>query len=618
MAQDYFRVERGFADDNIVYISGTGAPIAVSGETRDAPIGTHYTDYELGHVYVKTGNLGATSDWERLLDQSDYDVLSELVGGGVQNVIDELNTVEDAVGLASDGTFVKPSDSNYLSTATSVKDALGKLDSQIKTVSDDLSEEASVRAAADAAEIVARNEAIAAASATAASQLATETQARLDGDTALTSSIAAVQDEVDRVELAVGLNTDGTYTAPTGTYVGAATTLKDAVVALDTALTSEAATRLAADAALQSALDNEAQLRQDGDAALQTQIQDWVNTQIALDNTTDEARVAAEAALRIAKDEALQAELDRVEAAVGLATDGNIIPITGTNYLNGVTTVFGGAFALDTQIKTVADGLATEVADRQAADLAINTAITNEIQNRTAADTAMQNELNATQAGAGLESDGSYAAPAGSTYLGSATSLKDADSKLDVAIKTLSDTIDSIQGGDLTQLVSDLAAEKAAREAADLAEKAAREAADTALQSNISNESIARINSDNAINAMLEKARVEAYQTGVTNGVIDSVAADTTLAAKWIVYVKGSNADEGKVSAFEIFALSDANGNTATTVDYTVYAKLRIGGLIDGLDASVVIENGNIVLKVAATNPVNVRSIREIVQHEVN
>ncbi len=61
-------------------------------------------------------------------------------------------------------------------------------------------------------------------------------------------------------------------------------------------------------------------------------------------------------------------------------------------------------------------------------------AVSGEEAARMAADTAIQSELDATQGGAGLGVDGSYTAPVGSAHLGSATSLKDADSKLDAAI----------------------------------------------------------------------------------------------------------------------------------------------------------------------------------------
>lgn len=57
---------------------------------------------------------------------------------------------------------------------------------------------------------------------------------------------------------------------------------------------------------------------------------------------------------------------------------------------------------------------------------------------------ALQSELDATQAGAGLEVSGAYVAPAVSNYLAAASSLKDADSKLDTAVKEVSDKATSL------------------------------------------------------------------------------------------------------------------------------------------------------------------------------
>ena len=47
----------------------------------------------------------------------------------------------------------------------------------------------------------------------------------------------------------------------------------------------------------------------------------------------------------------------------------------------------------------------------------------------------LQQELDDTQAGAGLQNDGSYSAHAASNYIQAATSLHDADSKLDAQVK---------------------------------------------------------------------------------------------------------------------------------------------------------------------------------------
>jgi hypothetical protein len=97
--------------------------------------------------------------------------------------------------------------------------------------------------------------------------------------------------------------------------------------------------------------------------------------------------------------------------------------------------------------------------------------------------------LNTTQAGAGLEASGAYAAPTGSNYLGSAISLKDADFILDAQVKVNTDAI---------------AANAASGSAALTAETAARTAADTALQSAIDAEVTARTSADAALQASVD------------------------------------------------------------------------------------------------------------------
>lgn len=66
----------------------------------------------------------------------------------------------------------------------------------------------------------------------------------------------------------------------------------------------------------------------------------------------------------------------------------------------------------------------------------------------------IQDELDATQAGAGLGADGSYQARTGSNYLDGATSLADEATKLDAALKAESNRAKSVEG-DLTSLTTD-------------------------------------------------------------------------------------------------------------------------------------------------------------------
>lgn len=59
----------------------------------------------------------------------------------------------------------------------------------------------------------------------------------------------------------------------------------------------------------------------------------------------------------------------------------------------------------------------------------------------------LQDELDATQAGAGLEEGGSYSADTSTKYISGATSLKDADSKLDAAIKAVEENATKVAAG---------------------------------------------------------------------------------------------------------------------------------------------------------------------------
>lgn len=349
--------------------------------------------------------------------------------------------------------------------------------------------EAQARLDGIAAEAAARSAAIATAAQNAADAQATETAARLAGDAAGNTRADAIQAELDASQAAAGLNVDGTYTAPENTtYLGEAVSLKAADVALDKALVDEVTRATNTEAALASALANERQLREDGDANLQAQLQEWVNTQLEGNEASDAAEIAA----RIAGDAALQAELDQTQASIGLNTDGTMGGLEQTNFMGEATTVFGAAFALDNQLKVVTDGLVAEALARTTADENFHTQLQGEATLRETADLAQQAEIDKIEAGAGLETDGSYAAPTASNYLGSATNLKDADTKLDSALKVVSDRVDVIETTAIPQLAAQISAEVERATAAESANSTAiagetnrAQGAEAALQAKI-------------------------------------------------------------------------------------------------------------------------------------
>ena len=150
---------------------------------------------------------------------------------------------------------------------------------------------------------------------------------------------------------------------------------------------------------------------------------------------------------------AIQQELNATQTAAGLDIDGSYLVKSDANYINNATSLQNAAEKLDIQAKANADAIASETINRQNAD------------------SALQTELDTTQSGAGLSVSGQYAANSSSTHLAAATSLKDADNKLDAA---------------LVQETSD------------------RESADTTLQSNIDSEASTRSSADTALGTRID------------------------------------------------------------------------------------------------------------------
>ncbi len=123
----------------------------------------------------------------------------------------------------------------------------------------------------------------------------------------------------------------------------------------------------------------------------------------------------------------IQAEVDQVETGAGLDTDGNYVANSGSNYLDLASSLAAADLLLDTQIGTNEADIAQEISDR------------------TDADADIQAELDDTQTGAGLDTDGTYATNSGTNYIDAATSLANADILLDTQIAASAGDISDIQ-----------------------------------------------------------------------------------------------------------------------------------------------------------------------------
>lgn len=287
-----------------------------------AEVQTEIDDIETGAGLEADGSYLADQTTNYLTAATSLKNADFILDSTIQGVQNELDSTQNGAGLGSSGTYTANAGSNYLTTATSLKDADDKLDTQVKTNAD---------------------------------AIAAETTARQNADVTINTSITNLQSEVDAVETGAGLNTDGTYTANgSANYISAATSLKDADNKLDT------------------------QVKTNADA-------------IANLGTVTVAGI--------------QTEVDAIETGAGLNTDGTYTADSNSNYITAATSLKDADTKLDTQIKTV------------------------------------QDELDNTQSGAGLAANGSYTTNGSANYISTATSLKDADDLLDAQVKTNADAI---------------------------------------------------------------------------------------------------------------------------------------------------------------------------------
>lgn len=161
-------------------------------------------------------------------------------------------------------------------------------------------------------------------------------------------------------------------------------------------------------------------------------------------------------------DEVDDADSDVTNEIQGLSLNANSLDLTGggsvdlSGYMDntdsqnlsqvlGVNNSAGNSKIIDLANPTLAQDASTKsYVDTQ--DNGLQSTINSEITNRTNADTGIQSELNATQVGGGLDTDGGYTADATTNYLTVATDLKDADKKLDAQIQSNSSSISTLTG----------------------------------------------------------------------------------------------------------------------------------------------------------------------------
>ena len=513
-------------------LSGTSQLLSVPYALYAEKTGSQDETDPLFQRWDKSSGIQITSD-----QVTDIDLIHN-------NIAAEINTTQHGAGLNRDGSYQQHESANYISNTSSLSDADLQLDTELKATADNLAQEIVDRISAITSEETERIEAINIISAKIKNDstflkilidneitdrkldVDTEEAARIAADNELQSKINSqnsslqtkldteisnreqadsdLQNELDASQTGAGLANNGSYSkTSTANYIADATSLNEADVKLDaqaktnadnlateitnrgTAVSAEQTAREVADNALQNELDASqtgAGLANDGsysknsaanyiadatslnnaDVKLDAQAKTNADN-LAAEITNRGTAVSAEQTAREVADNALQNELDASQTGAGLANNGSYSKNSAANYIADATSLNNADVKLDTQTKTNADNLAAEITNR-------GTAVSTEQTAREVADNALQNELDASQTGAGLANDGSYSKNSTANYIADATSLNEADVKLDAQTKTNADN---------------LATEITNRGTAVSAEQTAREVADNALQNEL-------------------------------------------------------------------------------------------------------------------------------------
>ena len=351
----------------------------------------------------------------------------------------------------------------------------------ISTNATAISDEATARAAADG---------------TLQDNLDAEAAARFNNDSFLSGMISANGVADAAVEARVTALENQSSTAALDAVDSLDTAHSAEILANTTALSTESAARIAADAGLQGQVDgndtdiaanagaistNATAISGNASAIVSNTINIATNSTNISNNygamSSNATAIADEATARVAADADLQTQIDNLPNSVpsigavvedlldgtqegaGLNADGSYVQSGSANYISAATSLANADDLLDAAIKAVqddVDGNETDAgnaiatvqgdvnqneADADAAILALQQDVdANELASDNA-EGALQTELDGTQTGAGLGTDGAYAANGAANYTSAATSLMNADNLLDAQAKANADEI---------------------------------------------------------------------------------------------------------------------------------------------------------------------------------
>lgn len=530
-----------------------------------------------------------------------------------------------------------------------------RLEAKIDKNSTDLATEAEERKAADKAlqdALDAEEAARTAADAALGVRIDTEIAERKAADKTLQDNIDAEETARTEADTALGVRIDKEIQDRTNADNALGTRIDDeaeerkaADTQLQTNITAEETARKAADKTLQDNIDatnahtinthrldsnpvlNGTDIKLDGYSENEgTTVADLA---IKATDTTSQAFGKVQKRINVDKSET-DTKINKVKTAVGLTDSLGLPGLDDTNYLAGSENLVSAVKALDNQIKSSSDDDGAELAR-------IEAKVDKEVQDRTAADTALKNELNGNINTAKTELQGNIDAEEAARIAADEA----LDTKLTTAInKEVSDrkAADTALKEELTAVINK---EVSDRTTADNTlntkidkEISDRTAADTALKTELTediNDVLAALNAFKATKAQAnglasldENGKVPAGQLpSYVDDVIDVYATYDVSATNEVTNIK-LYTDEDRTTAVVGEAGKSYNDITPDHPGYqfrwsgTTWVQIVSGGLIIGEITGTAFDGAKGKALEAVANGLPINSVSALVRFEAN
>ena len=391
-----------------------------------------------GEVDTNTANIGTMGD----LDTTATDLVGAInevhgeVDANLAAAVADRAAIRTEFGAADDVVRAE-----FAAEDTAIRGEFAAADTALDTSLKAYADQAEADAVTAAetytdAEVLAEKTRAMAAELVNANAITAEAATARAAEQANATGIANNLTEITATQAGAGLNTDGTYTAHSGSnYIDAASNLKAvdllldaAVKANETAIAQEVTDRaadvdaeearaIAEEARIEGLLTTEVTRATGVEAGLQTQV------------TANATAIAAEETRATGVEAGLQSQIDSIVSNTDPAALDSLTEIVAA-FQSADSTLTGLVQTNQTDIATNAAGLAQEIVDRAAADTALDTAYK-------AADTTLQANIDLKVAKAGDTMSGDLAMGGNMvTGLGTASAAGDAVSKavLDAAI----------------------------------------------------------------------------------------------------------------------------------------------------------------------------------------